>query len=363
MEEPANNSTITISSLSYYLIYIQLNMTRSMLIFLIFGNIGNLCNCFVFLQKTLRSNSCSFYLFTSSVVNILALTFSIPTAIYSIDYTDPAMYSLLYCKLRLYIYHTLLMISRYLIIFACIDRACLSSRRATIRNFSQIYKARVAGILTIIFWFIATIHIPIMNTIQDGYCIMPGIYNLIFGIYALIFTGVIPPILMSIFSLITLKNLHSVHVRIHVTNKQTNRLMHQRDFHLTRMLTAQVLIYILTTTPYPLNAFYTAITISVNKSLNRQIIELFISFTTGTFLLFINPSVPFYIYITTSKAFRKEFKVAWMNLWQKMAFKKRNNSTIPNINLGFLTRSVAQQQGDFPTSSATIIRPIPDKQN
>jgi hypothetical protein len=253
------------------------------------------------------------------------------------------------------------MISRYLIIVACIDRACLSSRRATIRNFSQIHKARIVSILTIIFWFIATIHLPIMNTIRYGYCIMPGIYSLIFGIYSLIFTGVIPPILMSIFSLITLKNLHSVHVRIHVTNKQTNRLMHQRDLHLTRMLTAQVLIYILTTTPYPLNAFYAAITISGNKSLDRQIIELFIYFITGTFLLFINPSVPFYIYITTSKAFRKEFKVAWINLWQKIVFKIQNNSTVPNINLRFLTRTIAQQQRGFPTSSATITRTIPDK--
>jgi hypothetical protein len=210
------------------------------------------------------------------------------------------------------------MTSRYLIIFACIDRACLSSRRVFIRNFSKVHTARIISIITVIFWFIGAIHLPILSTIESGNCIMPGIYNLIFGIYVLIFAGLIPPISMSIFTLITLHNLHLVRVRIHASTNQINRLMRQRDFHLTRMLTAQVVVYVLTTTPYPFNTIYGAITISMNKTIDRQIIETFFSFLTGTFLLFINPTVPFYIYILTSKAFRVEFKAAWINLWRKI---------------------------------------------
>ncbi len=361
MEETTTNSTSTISPLSYRLLSAQQILTWSMLTFLLFGIIGNLCNCFVFLQKSLRSNSCSFYLLISSIANILALTFAITTSIYAIVQIDPITYSLIYCKLRVYIYHSLLMISRYVIIFACIDRACLSSRRVSIRNFSQIRISRIIGIITTIFWFIGPIHLPILSTIQSGSCIMPGIYNLIFGIYVFIFAGFIPPVLMSMFSLITLRNLHSSRVRVHASHTQTNHLMRQRDIHLTRMLIAQVIVYVLTTTPYPLNTIYQAITISIDKSINREIIESFVYFITGTFLLFINPTVSFYIYISTSKAFRGELKAACRNLWQKCFYKQRNLSTIPNTNLRSVTRTLAQQRTGFHASSAIITRPISGK--
>ena len=360
-EKMATNNDITMSPLVRYLIDIQQNMTWSMMIFLIFGNIGNICNCFIFLQKSLRSNPCSHYLLISSIANIIALTFFIPTNIYALIKTNPNAYSLIYCKLRLYIYHTLLMISRYLIIFACIDRACLSSRQVFIRNFSQIRLARILCIIIIIFWFIATIHIPIMDQIQSGYCIMPGIYSLIFSIYVVIFAGFIPPILMSVCSLITLRNLHSVHVRIHTTNIQTNRVMRRRDFHLTRMLTAQVVVYILTTTPYPLNTLYAAITLSNTKNNDQQVIESFIYFITSTFLLFINPSASFYIYIVTSKAFRKEFKIAFINLRRMIFCRERINAIVPSRNPRFTRRIIPQQQGGFQTSSTVTIRPVPSK--
>jgi hypothetical protein len=361
MANTTDNSNLTNSSSPYYLLSIQQNMTRSMLIFLVFGNIGNLCNCFVFLQKPLRSNSCSFYLLVSSIANIITLTFSILTGLYSTEQTNPSTYSLIYCKLRLYIYQTFLMISRYVIVFACIDRACLTSRQVIIRNFSQIHKARILSILIIIFWFIAAIHIPIMSTIQYGYCIMPGIYTLIFSIYDLIFAGLIPPILMSAFSLITLLNLHSVHVRIHASSTQANRVMHQRDFHLTRMLIAQVVIYVLTTTPYPVYALYAAVTKSMKKSLDQQMVESFVYFITGTFLLFINPSLPFYIYMTTSKAFRKEFTVASTQLCHKVVLKQLNNSMTTHNDRIFLARTLAQRRGGFQTSPAPTTRSIADK--
>jgi hypothetical protein len=94
--------------------------------------------------------------------------------------------------------------------------------------------------------------------------------------------------------------------------------MRQQDFHLIRMLTAQVVVYVLTTTFYPLNIIYEAITTSVDKSIDREIIEIFVYFLTGTFLLFINPTVSFYIYLSTSKAFRTEFKTSSINLCHKI---------------------------------------------
>lgn len=344
MENLTTNITISISSSSYFLITIQRILIWSMLSFLIFGNIGNLFNCFVFLQKSLRTNACSCYLLVSSVANIFALSFGITSGIYGYARVNPTSYSLIYCKLRLYIYHSLLMISRYLIILACIDRACLSSRQVYIRNFSQFKFARLLSLIVIIFWTIATIHMPIFTIIQSNQCTMLYAYNLAFSIYAVVFAGTVPPILMSIFSLITIHNLHSIHMRNSIV-----RRIQQRDIHLIRMLIAQVIVYVLTTTPYPLSKIYSFLTLSISKSIDRQIIEEFIYFLTSSFLLFLNPTISFYIYMITSKAFRVEFQSVCTYFWQKIFVKQQN---LANITLRFLTPTIVQRQQDGLHSSS-----------
>ncbi|UJR27691.1 hypothetical protein I4U23_008969 [Adineta vaga] len=361
MDEVTPISDVAVSPLVSYLINIQQGMTWSMVSFLVLGNIGNVLNCFVFLQKSLRSNPCSYYLFLSSLANILALSFTISTGIYAVEQINLTSSSLIYCKLRLYIYHTLLMISRYLIVLACIDRACLSSRQAKIRNLSHIRLARIVSFGTIIFWFIGTMHIPLFTTIRSKYCVMPGVYLVIFGIYAVIFAGCIPPILMSVFSLYTLHNLHSIHLRINTTTMQRNHTMRQRDFQLNRMLTAQVIVYILTTTPYPLNTLYTAVTLSTFKSADRQIIEAFIYFITSTFLLFINPSVSFYIYYATSIAFRKELKVACNNLWQIILCKPQNQMVVTSVSSKVMPQTTPNPHGELQIRSGTSPRLLPQR--
>ena len=345
MELPTTISHMPMSPLAICLMNAQGRMTWSMLVFLVVGNIGNALNCLVFLQKSLRSNPCSHYLFVSSIANALALMFNIPTSIYAVKQIDPISYSLTYCKLRLYIYHTLLMASRYLIVFACIDRACLSSRRVPVRNLSQIRLARLISLLTVIFWFLAAMHIPLATTIQSHVCIMPEGYALVFSVYAVVFAGLIPPIAMSVFSLFTIYNLHSMRVRVHAAHVPTQRVMHRRDFHLTRMLIAQVIIYIFTTTPYPLNTLYSAVTLSMTKSPDQQAIEAFIYFITGTFLVFINPSASFYIYIATSQAFRMELRTAWRKLWQQYVRNQPAASTI--ISSKMIRHNTPQSNEDF----------------
>ncbi|CAF0972517.1 unnamed protein product [Rotaria sordida] len=140
----------------------------------------------------------------------------------------------------------------------------------------------------------------------------PTLYNIIFSIYVFIIVGVAPPLLMIIFSLITLRNIRLAHRRIRPALTFTG--MHQRDYQLTRMLVSEVVVYILSTLPFPFNSLYNTVTISIAKSVDRQIIEAFINFITGTFLIFINPSSTFYIYLTTSKTFRSEVKAAFNNI-------------------------------------------------
>ncbi|CAF0931078.1 unnamed protein product [Adineta steineri] len=151
--------------------------------------------------------------------------------------------------------------------------------------------------------FIICLHIPILMSIRDGVCGMFDSYKLIYAIYQIIIVGLLPPILMIIFSSLTVRNLWYRHTdQIRVRN---------RDRYLMRMLVAEVIIDIVTSIPYSINLVYGAITYyGVSKSSQRLEIEAFITFITQ-FLIYLIGVAPFYLFISTAKPFRKRF----MNLF------------------------------------------------
>ena len=111
-------------------------MTRYVMsIFLVLGVLGNLINVYMFTRKDSLRSSCSFYLVAASAVNTLCVAWGIIPSLYILDRTDPSTYSFVYCKLRLYTIHTILMIGRSLIVCACIDRYALCSQSTRLRSF------------------------------------------------------------------------------------------------------------------------------------------------------------------------------------------------------------------------------------
>jgi len=140
---------------------------------------------------------------------------------------------------------------------------------------------------------------------------MNGIYQWIFSIYLVIIAGIISPILMIIFIYFTLKNLKVLHQPRQILNNQSLRLT-KRDSQLIRMLLLHVIIYIITTSLYPINMFYEAITQNINKSLERLSIENFILFQTTNFIFYLNNISPFFVYYFVSLTFRLELKNIWL---------------------------------------------------
>ncbi|CAF2646290.1 unnamed protein product [Rotaria sp. Silwood2] len=314
-----------VSYLAVQLASIQQYMGWIMIIYIVFGNIGNLCNCLVFLRKQLRSNSCSCYLLAGSISNIIVLSFVTSTNIFSIEQFDPTNNSLIYCKLRAYFSHIVINLSRFLIVLACFDRVCISSSKVSMRNLGKVPVALRIIFLTIVCWSLISVHALVWNTISNGKCIKPGLYNIIFGIYVFIVIGVAPLILMITFSLVTWRNIRVAHRRVHPAS--TISSMRQRDFQLTRMLVAEVVVYVLSTIPFPVYSFYSSVTMSINKSVDQQTIEAFINFIATVFMVYINPSSTFYVYLATSKTFRVEFKAAVKNIWHRVL--RRNQQRQP----------------------------------
>jgi hypothetical protein len=83
---------------------------------------------------------------------------------------------------------------------------------------------------------------------------------------------------------------------------------------------AEVLVYVVTMSLYPVIIFELAVTSSMaaNKSLHQVQIENFILFI-AQFLIYINTSAPFYIYLIASKTFRNDFKETISKSWQCIA--------------------------------------------
>jgi hypothetical protein len=138
---------------------------------------------------------------------------------------------------------------------------------------------------------------------------MFGLYKVIYAIYQITIVGILPPVLMSIFSILTIRSLLERHGPL--------RRLRQRDRHLMRMVLAEVIVNVSISIPYSINLVYGAITLyDVNKSAQRLEIEAFITFVTQ-FVIYLTGVVPFYLYMLTSKRFRRGFINIVLKCWKK----------------------------------------------
>ncbi|CAF1523340.1 unnamed protein product [Adineta ricciae] len=146
--------------------------------------------------------------------------------------------------------------------------------------------------------------------LRNGVCDMFGIYKLIYAIYQIIVSGLLPPIFMSVFSILTIISLHERH--------HTNQIrVKQSDQQLTRLVIVEVIVNVLTAIPYSANLLYGALTYFVtNKSTQRLEIESFITFI-AQFMIYFVGIAPFYLFFLISKGFRKEFINLLVNFYYK----------------------------------------------
>jgi hypothetical protein len=280
-------------------------------IFMILGYVGNVFIIILFGRQ--RQSACSIYLWSGAIANILYLTLNGFLQIFPYDYTTTTQNALAFCKIYIYIVSVVGQIAKTMIILACADRYLITSDRATFRAFSTPKRAkRIIG-YSIIFWTIISIHEPIMYTITNGRCGASGIYSNVFTVYAIVFIGGGPAIIMGIFGYLAYHNMRKVQLRVQpiVQNaNHQNHLIRRKDQELLVIVIAEVIVYVITIVPFPLiylEMIISQYTLSSNKTLQYSQIEGFI-LGMAYFLLFANSAMAFYIYMASSKGFRRDFK-------------------------------------------------------
>jgi hypothetical protein len=144
-----------------------------------------------------------------------------------------------------------------------------------------------------------------MNTLLNGQCVMTGVYSLIFAIYQMFIAGVMPPVVMIIFSCLAYSNLKQA---TFVRDDRQDRRKKQQQRQLVRMVTVQITVYIISAELVPITTLYRQLTASVTgKSADQRAIESFVIFLASNFLLYLNTWAAFFIYFVTSNNFRLAF--------------------------------------------------------
>lgn len=293
---------------------LQRGLTRyGMSSYITLGNLGLLFNLIIFTQPAHRRNPCALYICAVSVCSLVGMNIALVPSIYALDHRNPVTSSLAVCRTHFYLLHVFNQSMRTFIVIACADRYASCSRQANIRSWSH-YRVTVRVIpAVLLFWTILAFFPMMMRSLIDGACdARRGAPSTIYTMYMLIVLSAFPLTSMITFGTLMIRSLQQIRVRVlpisdtEVSFATSN--LRKRDRDLMKMLAIELFLYVITTIPVTITLIYKSITESQAKSRERQDIESFVFYFTRLFLLYLNNSLSFWIYVSTSKTFRMEVR-------------------------------------------------------
>ena len=295
------NTSITTATSNSLTIIQYLITEYTFTVIFILGNFSNLSNIIVFLQKSLRSNACSWYFALLSLGHLVFLYFGCLTRILTAwTGQDLTRTSIIYCRIRIYFLTISLLMARYFLCLISIDRWMVTSNKTSIRQLSSLKISRRFIIIGTSFCILFSINFPIWYRIEENRgCVGASntFYPLFYTIYNLIII-IIPFFIMILFSLLVLNNFRQVRRRrqiacvtqINITGQE----FHRKDLQFIKLSLIQVFIYFLFNTFYAYNATYAFITQSTVKTAQRAALDSFLS-TIGLNISYLYMAVSFFI--------------------------------------------------------------------
>ena len=286
---------------------------------IIIGTIGSISSCIVFAQKAMRQNPASIYFIAYNIANLIRLWESLFLAIMTYHCIDPVTRNVPFCKIHFYIQFIFFMLTPYYLILSSIDRVLVTSSNQRTRERSTLrlaYRSIVAITLTFAVIFVQLFpFIDIYPIYSDVYiCYMPpGNYRLFMSVSAFVLNGFLPSVLLGIFGMFTLKNLHRGHVQPVNAGAIISNARRKRERQLALMLLAEIVSYMPFNFAYHTLSLYRQTTQSQIKNRQQQAVELF-CVTTFFIFTFIPSALSFYLYLAVSKAFRQKAKEVILKL-------------------------------------------------
>ncbi len=254
-----------------FLIYLAQQLTIYIgCVLLITGIFGNGINLFIFSSvPAYRRTPCTFYFLVCSIHNILYIIINLPVRIVSTALNlDLNIHSLIWCRVQSFFIGYLGLTSFTLSCLTAIDQFFATSRTVSLRRCSNIKWAHRIVLVIIIVWCLHTIPVfvffnipPVTNSCSSD---NPA-YGFYTTIYVLTLQCCIPVIVMVIFGYLTYRNIS----RTIILAEQ------QADRQLVRMILIQVVLVVISMTPFGTYIIYALITTKVIKGPDRLLKEYF----------------------------------------------------------------------------------------
>ncbi|CAF0978408.1 unnamed protein product [Rotaria sp. Silwood1] len=295
----------------------QLNRYLAPIIFL-FGVVGNTFNCLILSKRTLRSNPCALLFLVSSFIGLISMVAGLPTRILAGWHHDPTNTMDWACKTRVFMVFSTRTMAIWLIALATIDRWFLSSVNIHRRQMSNLKNVKREIVIVVIVSIISYTHMIIcykanMND-EPLKCYGKSVEcRMLTDLVYAIITIIIPLIIMIIFGLMIIANVHHARNRIQtrttlstVIPSRTEELRIKKiDRHLLRMLLVQVLLLTLFCTPQAAQKFYISLKPFYILSEREDAINIFL-YNIEVILAFVASGMPFYVYtISGGTVFRR----------------------------------------------------------
>lgn len=279
------------------------------LFFYVSGVLSNILCSLIFISfKRWKTNPSIIYMLLSFISNLVIFNVSFLSRFVLPNFNlDPATSSLAWCKLRQYLGHSATIISLFCTAWAMVDQYLSTSANIRVRQFSSMKTARYFILITILLSFFQSIPAIIYNRISTSQitnvtsCSLAS--NAIYATYVAYFVtpfllGIIPTSIMIVFAILTYTNVnHLHHLQIRTQVQQ----------QLTKMISIQSVLVLISVTIYTVQIIYSLVTASISKSSYRLAAENFAFMFTGNFG-YIGYSCSFYIYMLVSPSVRKQFR-------------------------------------------------------
>jgi len=292
------------------------------------GSISSILNLMVFTKVALRKNPCTICFVAVNTINFAYFYLGLLLTTLAVGYDiDPSVNNISFCRFRYYIALVFACWISSCLILAAIDRTLITSPNAATRKRSTPRLVITSMIIIGWFWVIFHIHALIFTDILPvgpNYFVcyyQPGAYTTFMTYFSLLFNGIFPPLLLSIFGIRTMRNLAQVRRRRHHCNRMhtgttgigRSYALQSKDHQLIRMLLVDIISYLMFKGPVLIFLVYQQITQYVSKSVERQLIEQ-ATLQLTYFWYFVDNGISCYTNILVSKTFRRELKKIFSNI-------------------------------------------------
>jgi len=281
---------------------LQFTIYAGSVLFLL-GFSGNLITIYLF--RLTCHTPVKFILMILSIANCISLIVGLLNRILvAIVGIDPTLISPVWCKLRVYTGQTAVLFCQSCACLASINCFLSTCRQLRWRRLVSLSTSRLCIIIAALVWLINGLFNPILTkliiiTDQSPTCSLTSLMASNYTAFFLrpILIGVFPICILSIFGILTYRNLNQLH--------------HKRRFDqqiICKMLLFQMIAYVLGTLPYAGFYAYQSITSAIWTKSSFELTQ------ENSVLYFINiifympQASPFYVYYLSSKIFRKQVK-------------------------------------------------------